>query len=73
MKNLSNITQPSHSQCSTDQTKTIFGKRFYKDIDPLMICVDENKVDITIMNMITDKMVTNLNVFGPRMLERVFG
>ena len=29
-----------------------------------MISVEENKVDITLLNIITNEMVTNLNVFG---------
>ena len=55
-----------HAQLADENVKTSLIKRFFKKISELIFSGNKMKFNITIHNMISDKMISDLYMFGLR-------
>lgn len=62
----------SHTSLLTNKAKSILIKGFSKNIRQLKADIDKFKTNIPFLNMISNEIVFNLNLFAPRVLDRVF-
>ena len=77
---LKHPNQPPHQQILGSEyhfllakSQTWLIKSFGKKISPLKICVDLHEIDQLLFVAITNEVITNLDVFRFRVLNRVFG
>jgi hypothetical protein len=69
---LFDINVSSHTYFTSNCAKSFFNERFRENIRLLTIGAHKFKFNVPFLHMISYKMVSNFNVFGARVLDRIF-
>ena len=69
---LFDINVSSHTYFTSNYAKLFFNERFCENIRSLTIGAHKFKFNVPFLHMISYKMVPNFNVFGARVLDRIF-
>ena len=62
----------NHAKFMLNEIQSLLIERFDKNIRKLIICINKFKQDITTLQMISKKMMSNINILSSRMLNGIF-
>ena len=62
-----------HSQITSYEGKLVNPQRLGEDISKLLLCGDKLHFDILLLNMVSDEMMSDINVLCPSVLNRILG